>query len=590
MGSGSGFGVTTRRDWMLAAAGTGLGALGWSAAGGRSPTALGLAAEAGAGFGRVRDGGELSADLLIVGGGLGGVAAALAGLRRGHRVILTEETDWIGGQLTSQAVPPDEHPWIETHGCTRAYREFREGVRDYYRKHYPLTAAARRTRNLNPGLGSVSRICHEPRVALAVLEGALAPYLSGGRLALLTGTRPVGAETAGDRIEAVRLRRRDGSTVTARGRIVLDATETGELLELGGVEHVTGAESRGRTGEPNAPEVGDPLDMQAVTVCFAMEHQPGGDFAGDPPPDYDFWREYVPEMTPPWPGKLLSMEVTHPVTLAVRPVFFDPESGPGEGLNLWIYRRIAGKGNFEEGAYLGEITLVNWPQNDYWLGNVFGGTEEENAGHLRGARNLSLALAHWLQTEVPRRDGGKGYPGLRLRPELMGTADGLAMAAYIRESRRIEAEFTVTENHVGTEARRAETGLGASEVQATRFEDSVGVGAYRIDLHPTTGKKNYLDISSLPYQIPLGALIPKRVENLLPACKNLGVTHITNGCYRLHPTEWNIGESAALAASFALGRRIPVRGIRSNAAVLSSFQNLLRAEGVEMEWPRTRPL
>ena len=47
-------------------------------------------------------------DLVILGGGLGGVATALAACRNGLQVILTEETDWIGGQLTQQAVPPDE--------------------------------------------------------------------------------------------------------------------------------------------------------------------------------------------------------------------------------------------------------------------------------------------------------------------------------------------------------------------------------------------------------------------------------------------------------------------------------------------------
>ena len=52
-----------------------------------------------------------------------------------------------------------------------------------------------------------------------------------------------------------------------------------------------------------------------------------------------------------------------------------------------------------------------------------------------------------------------------------------------------------------------------------------------------------------PFQIPLGALLPIRVENLLPACKNLGVTHITNGAYRLHPVEWNTGEAAGMIAS-----------------------------------------
>jgi NADPH-dependent 2,4-dienoyl-CoA reductase/sulfur reductase-like enzyme len=57
-------------------------------------------------------------NVLIVGGGLGGVAAALAATRRGASVILTEQTDWLGGQLTTQGVPPDEHPWIEEKGCT----------------------------------------------------------------------------------------------------------------------------------------------------------------------------------------------------------------------------------------------------------------------------------------------------------------------------------------------------------------------------------------------------------------------------------------------------------------------------------------
>src|SRR5262249_18978511 len=81
-------------------------------------------------------------DVVIAGGGLGGVAAALSALRSGLTVAVTEETDWIGGQLTSQGVPPDEHEWIESFGSTRWYRELRRDIRDYYRKHYPLTEAA----------------------------------------------------------------------------------------------------------------------------------------------------------------------------------------------------------------------------------------------------------------------------------------------------------------------------------------------------------------------------------------------------------------------------------------------------------------
>ena len=73
--------------------------------------------------------------------------------------------------------------------------------------------------------------------------------------------------------------------------------------------------------------------------------------------------------------------------------------------------------------------------------------------HLERAKQLSLSLLYWLQTEAPRPDGGAGWKGLRLRPDIVGTEDGLAKYPYIRESRRIRAEFTVLEQHVGTDAR-----------------------------------------------------------------------------------------------------------------------------------------
>ncbi|MCW3844955.1 FAD-dependent oxidoreductase [Micromonospora yasonensis] len=51
-------------------------------------------------------------------------------------------------------------------------------------------------------------------------------------------------------------------------------------------------------------------------------------------------------------------------------------------------------------------------------------------------------------------------------------------------------------------------------------------------MHPSTAGRTYVDIESCPFQIPLGALIPIRVDNLLAAGKNLGTTHVTNGCHR----------------------------------------------------------
>jgi hypothetical protein len=76
------------------------------------------------------------------------------------------------------------------------------------------------------------------------------------------------------------------------------------------------------------------------------------------------------------------------------------------------------------------------------------------------------------------------------------------------------------------------------------------------------------------------------MENLLPAGKNIGTTHITNGCYRLHPVEWNIGEAVgALAAYCVTEKRMP-REVRKTAALLRAFQDRLTAEGVPLAWPK----
>ena len=538
------------------------------------------------------EGGALRADVAVIGGGFGGVAAALAALRSGQRVILTEETDWIGGQVTSQAVPPDEHAWIESFGCTRAYRAYRDGVRDYYRRHYPLTEAARAVVQFNPGNATVSRIAHEPRVSLAVLESMLAPYVSSRRLTVLLNHLPVSADIDRDVVRAVGVRDR----ITGRERSLeadyfLDATELGDLLPLTRTEYVTGFEARSQTGEPHAPEAAQPLNMQAFTVCFAMDYAAGEDHTIEKPAEYAFWRDYVPQLRPPWPGKLLAWDQPDPRTLKTRPLTFEPEAAvPTAGqLNFMIYRRIVDRRNYQGGTFATDVTLVNWPMNDYFVGPLIEVERTEAARHLEGGRQLSLSLLYWLQTEAPRADGGAGWRGLRLRPDIVGTADGLAKAAYIRESRRIQAEFTVLEQHVGTEARSRLLGVPPEALTAEAFADSVGVGSYRIDLHMSTGGDNYIDISSLPFQIPLGALIPRRVENLIPACKNLGVTHITNGCYRLHPVEWNIGESAGLLAARAVQLKTRPRRIRNDAKLLADFQTFIQRQGVEIAWPKLTP-
>ncbi len=511
---------------------------------------------------------ESSCDVLVVGGGLGGCAAAIAAASLGLRVVMTEETRCIGGQLTSQATPPDEHPWIEQCGCTRRYRRLRERIRSQYRRQTDLLPAFAQNVRLNPGGGWVSGLCCEPQIALHALREMV--EIEGAEVRLCR--RPLAAHSDHDVVSTVVFSGPHGSE-TVRAKFVLDATELGELLELSGTEFVTGAESRADTGEPNALDgPAEPSSVQGITWVFAMAHDEGSHRVVDKPDDYERWREYRP---PFWPGPLFSLADLDPKTLERRdmPLF------AGDWRSWFRYRQILDPAKFQSGRGEHPVTIVNWPMNDYFVRPLI--DRDETA--LSEARTLSLSLLYWLQTECPRPDGGQGYPGLYLRPDLTGADDGLAMAPYVRESRRIRARFTVLEQHVA-----AYTNPGSDH--APTFKDSVGVGAYRIDLHPDTGGHNYIDTSTLPFQIPLGALIPVRMRNLIPACKNIGTTHITNGCYRLHPVEWNIGEAAGLLAAFCIGNCREPAEVYETEALLEEFQALLTSQGVELSWPQLRAL
>jgi hypothetical protein len=525
---------------------------------------------------------HLHADIAIIGGGLGGVSAALAALRAGRSVAMTEPTRWLGGQLTSQMVPLDEHRTVETDGTNASYREFRDALRAYYRAHFPLTEAARTDPHLNPGHSWVSPVSVDPRVAVAVIDALLLPYLAGGTLTVLRETAPVEVTTDGDHVTGVRVRSASGDTeITAS--YYLDATELGDVLSLGGIEHVSGRESQDQTGEPGAWPTADPTDMQSVSWCFAVDHLDGENHTIDRPDDYDAWRDWRPRQL--GGRRILSFSKTRDES----PV---PEKGwtftpnlDGDTIDLdhhnmgavnelWNYRRVAARRQFAPGTFRSDVVVVNWPLNDYYGGPLFG--TPDSAEHWAGAKALSRSLLYWLQTDAPRPDGGTGWPGLRLRKDLAGTDDGFAMHPYIRESRRILALKTIVEQEVSTACR---------ENGAERYPDSVGVGHYFwIDRHITTGDGRAAAGIPHPFEIPLRALIPRRMRNLLPAAKNIGTTQITNGAYRLHPVEWSIGEAVGSLASYCLDRRTEPHAVAEDPARTEDFQTELAARGVQLRW------
>ncbi len=531
---------------------------------------------------------ELTADVVVIGGGLGGVSAALAALRAGRSVIVTEPTRWLGGQLTSQLVPTDEHLFVESTGANASYRRFRAELRDFYRRWFPLTDEAAADPHLNPGAAWVSPVSVDPRAAVHVIEDALLPYRATGRLTVLMQTSPVAATTDGDRVHHVTVR----SVVTGQetglsAPYFIDATELGDLLAIAQVEHVSGREAQADTGEPNAAATADPTDMQSVTWCFAVDHVDGRDFTIDRPQGYDFYRTWAPTHRHGVPVLDFRAGI-NPDGSARRTYRLDinPDDDPfavdldhrhmGLAPDLWTYRRIAARRQFRPGFVESDITVVNWPMNDYVGGPLFGVGDAER--HWAGAKELSASLLYWLQTEAPRPDGGTGWPGLRLRADVAGTEDGFAMMPYIRESRRILALKTIVEQDVSATIRGSRG--------AVRYPDTVGTGHYYwIDRHPSTAGTEWPGDIPHPFEIPLGALVPQRVRNVLPACKNIGTTQITNGCYRLHPVEWSIGEAAGALAAYCLDNTTEPHAVATAPGLLADFQDHLTRRGVQLRWP-----
>jgi len=505
---------------------------------------------------------RIHAEVLVVGGGLGGVAAALAASQAGRTVCLVEETDWLGGQATSQGVSAlDENNWIETSGGTRSYLAFRTAIRDWYRRNTKLKPEAARNERLNPGNGWVSRLCFEPKAALAVIDDWLGPFAKSGHLRILKRCKAWAVGVQGFRVTYVDLvNLESGERFRATAGYVIDATELGDLLALGAADFVTGAEPREWTGEPAAIDTYDPEDVQSFTYPFAIEYRPGERHVIAKPPGYD-------QNVTLQPYTLVVQYARGPRTYGM---FKRAEDTYGP---FWTYRRLIDAGQFDDPRYPHDIAMINWPGNDYRHGNILVPSPEEQIQYLRAAKDLSLGLLYWLQHEVERDDGGKGYPEFKLRPDVMGTADGLSMFPYIRESRRILALKTIVEQEVATDG-----------VRAVHFADSVGIGRYGIDIHESKRNRKQVISPAKPFQIPLGALIPKVMRNLLAGCKNIGTTHITNGCYRLHPIEWNIGESAGDLAAFCIEQSCTPHDVRARPELLLALQRRLVRRGVPLMW------
>ena len=528
-----------------------------------------------AAFTRPHDGAKLSYPILIVGGSTAAYSATLGALNANSQVVvcLVQPKQVLGGQFTAQALPASDDgkelasPNGETYAISKTQRHFRQRQRELQ----PVNGQVVK----NPGGGWVSPFSVTTVTAARALNEALEPFLAQKRLVLIPFAEPVQVMTGqtGQRRRVTGVVFRDvqqGGSFTVAGQIVIEATDLGDLLELGNIQSRVGQETRGETGEQKLPEQARPLCQQTITFGIMVERTaPTSTLSFNPPDGYDLesWLQSKDFTSTFW--------IRSQQELVPRDFY---SSG-----SIFDYRRL------QRGAAdgIGDVAVISWSTsprdekdttprccgNDYRMGVLVGVSREERQLHIQRARDRAAAYAYFLHSQVN---------GLKPRPDLSWTDDGIALEPYIREARRGVAVTTVRHEDVAQ-------AFFSGNSRARSFDDSVGIGQYHyFDIHGNTalGQVSLAGdhLHALPFTIPLGALIPINTDGLVLSSKSIGTTHITNAAYRVHPVEWAIGEAGGHLAALAVSKGVDVRDVVTNEARRRQLQGQLARYGVPLFW------
>ena len=470
---------------------------------------------------------QLQTEVLVVGGGTGGTAAAIQAARRGAKTVLVSELAWLGGMLTSAGVTAPDGNELAA---------FQTGIWGEFLRQVQQRQA------IGVDHGWVSFFTYEPQIGAAIFADWVAALPN---LRWISGQIPLEVHRQGDRITGVRF-----ADYEITATLTLDGTELGDLLALAEVPHAWGWEWRSQTQEPSAPVA--PNDMtqqyavQAPTWVFVLQ---------------DFGEDKAPAIPDP--------AIASPQSLL--PQFKDTWTGYGitQFLN---YGRLPGN-----------RFMINWPKqgNDYGVGLDRLLQPSTRQDFLQEAYWHSQSYAHFLQEQL-----GNCY-GLAVDtfPQIPGYLGGklgggaFALHPYYRESRRLQGLVTVGEQDILPIA----TGqVAALPIDAAGQVEAIAIGNYAND-HHYPGFEFALQPKSIrwggrwtgtPFTLPYRCLIPAAIDGLLVCEKNISVSHIANGATRLQPLVLGIGQAAGMAAALCIEqncspRELPVRSLQ--AALLSDL-------------------
>ena len=432
--------------------------------------------------------------VLIVGGGASGTTAAIQAAKMGVKVLVVEETEWLGGMLTSAGVSAIDGNHNMPSGL---WGEFRQHLYDYYGGPKAVETGWVSNTLFEPSFGNTTlkKMAQEPNITIWYKSKLVDINRDGNSWKASISNK--------------------GKTQQVTTKIVIDATELGDVMAKLKVPYRLGMDSRYDTGEIFAPEKANNIVQDLTYVVVLKDFGAKANKTIKKPEGYDP-KEFD-----------CCCDVQDPAS---------PDNTPKIDCNQMITY-----GKLPNGKY-----MINWPKcgNDINL-NIVEMTDAERQEALKKAKLHSLRFIYHLQTKL-------GFKNLGIANDEFPTADGLPMIAYHRESRRLDGKVTLTVNDVAAPYSQ----------QTAFYRTGVAVGDYTIDHHhlknPEAPEIDFIKIKVPSYNIPLGALVPKNTEGLIIAEKSISVTNIVNGASRLQPVVLGIGQAAgALAATAILSNTDP---------------------------------
>ena len=433
---------------------------------------------------------SMETDVLVIGGGSSGVAAALSSAREGAETTLLEEGPWLGGMLTAAGVSAVDG---NTKLPSGIWGEFRDSLINRYGNKKALQT------------GWVSNHLFEPSVGNQIFQNMvknqplLKPHFGAKVIA-------IEKKEKGWKIEFSS----SNQTFTLFAKIVIDATELGDIAARVGIPYHIGMDSQQAYGEDIAPEKENDVIQDLTYVMILKDH--AKDMTIEKPEGYD------PEVF------YCASESDH--------------CKMGEKMNrtLWPKDSLLSYGRLPNGK-----VMINWPinGNDYYV-NAIEQTEEERQQSFEKAKLKSLQFLYYLQTEL-------GFNTYGMVDDEFPTDDGFPLIPYHRESRRIHGITTLTVNHIAQ----------PYDQQQALYRTGIAVGDYPVDhhhaSHPDAENLPELHFYPVPsYNLPMGCLLPQSIDDFIVAEKSISVTNIVNGTTRLQPVVLQIGQAAGTIAALSI--------------------------------------